>query len=149
MIPNRPKVYLAAPLFSETELSFNRSLRDKLSDLADVYLPQDDGELLVELVREGVPVEQAKRRIFQSDIVAIEGCDILVIVMDGRIIDEGACFELGYAFSRGKACVGIKTDVRSLLPFGDNPMVECALQRIFRDVDDLIDWIRESRWKPL
>ena len=70
-----------------------------------------------------------------------------LLVMDGRVIDEGACFELGYAYSRGKVCIGLKTDVRSLLPIGDNPMVECALRGTFGDIFEVGEWIRSRRWE--
>lgn len=90
-----------------------------------------------------MPVEQAKNEIFRQDIQAIQQCDVLVIVMDGRAIDEGASFELGYAFALGKACVGLKTDSRTLLPFGDNPMIEAALRGIFRDEASLISWLAD------
>lgn len=53
MISNRPSVYLAAPLFSSQEQRWNRSLRDALSDFCDVYLPQEDGKLLVDLIAGG------------------------------------------------------------------------------------------------
>lgn len=102
MIANRPNVYLASPLFSDTERRRNMELAARLADAADVYVPQEDGALLVDLVESGVPVGEAKRRIFDGDVLAIEKCDVLVIVMDGRTIDEGACFELGYAFAIGK-----------------------------------------------
>jgi hypothetical protein len=88
-----------------------------------------------------LPAEQAKSRIFQQDVDAIAACDVLVIVLDGRTVDEGASFELGYAFALGKVCVGIKTDPRMLLPIGDNPMIEVPLRRIFREESDLIDWL--------
>lgn len=145
---NRPRVYLASPLFSGTERRRNEELRDKLASFSEVYLPQEDGQLLVELVRDGMPPEKAKRMIFDHNIVAINRCDVLVIIMDGRIVDEGACVELGYAYSRGKICVGLKSDVRSLLPVGDNPMIECSLHCIFHDDDDLVEWISEAKWKP-
>ncbi|MGY3362466.1 nucleoside 2-deoxyribosyltransferase [Bradyrhizobium sp. GM0.4] len=64
-----------------------------------------------------------------------------MIVLDGRTVDEGAAFELGYAFAAGKVCVGLKTDPRMLLPIGDNPMIEVALRKIFHDEDELVDWI--------
>jgi nucleoside 2-deoxyribosyltransferase len=67
--------------------------------------------------------------------------------MDGRVIDEGASFELGYAYSKGKACVGIKTDVRRLLTVGDNPMIECAVRMIFHSVDDVEQWITSGQWR--
>ncbi|MGY3371427.1 nucleoside 2-deoxyribosyltransferase [Bradyrhizobium sp. GM2.4] len=104
-------------------------------------LPQEDGGILLDLVRDGTPVEQAKSQIFHLDIEAIGACDVLVIVLDGRTVDEGAAFELGYAFAAGKVCVGLKTDPRMLLPIGDNPMIEVALRKIFHDEDELVDWI--------
>jgi nucleoside 2-deoxyribosyltransferase len=134
-------VYLAAPLFSQGERERNRAIRDRLSVFANVYLPQEDGDLIVDLVRNGMPIERAKSEIFQQDIQAINCCDVLIILMDGRSIDEGASFELGYAFALGKTCVGLKTDPRTLLPFGDNPMIEAALRHIFREETDLYAWL--------
>jgi nucleoside 2-deoxyribosyltransferase len=147
LISNRPNVYLAAPLFSANERQWNIALRNTLGGFCDVYLPQDDGALLVDLVANGTPVTEAKNSIFQGDLQAIERCDILLLVMDGRVIDEGASFELGYAYSRGKICIGLKTDVRSLLTIGDNPMIECALRQTFRDIDEVSEWIRNRRWE--
>lgn len=147
MISNRPNVYLAAPLFSISERQWNISLRNRLGEFCDVYLPQEDGALLVDLVANGVPVQEAKSTIFARDIEAIERCNILLLVMDGRVIDEGASFELGYAYSRGKICIGFKTDVRSLLSIGDNPMIECALRDIFSDMHEISEWIRNGRWE--
>lgn len=147
MISNRPNVYLAAPLFSVSERRLNLSFRDYLVECCDVYLPQEDGALLVDLVANGMPVDEAKNVIFSRDIQAIERCDILLLIMDGRVIDEGACFELGYAYCKGKICIGMKTDVRSLLPIGDNPMVECALREIFGDIAEVAQWVRGRRWE--
>lgn len=146
MISNRPSVYIAAPLFSEQEQLWNLKLREHLVGECNVYLPQEDGALLVDLIANGMPVAEAKAVIFKRDIRAIDNCDVLVLVMDGRIIDEGACFELGYAYSRGKACIGLKTDVRSLLPVGDNPMIECALRAIFSRAEDAVPWIASRQW---
>jgi nucleoside 2-deoxyribosyltransferase len=147
VISNRPNVYLAGPLFSANERQWNVSIRNTLTEFCDVYLPQEDGALLVELVADGMPVNEAKNAIFARDVQAIERCDILLLVMDGRVIDEGACFELGYAYCRGKVCIGLKTDVRSLLPIGDNPMVECALRGTFADISEISEWIRSRRWE--
>jgi nucleoside 2-deoxyribosyltransferase len=110
--------------------------------MADVYLPQEDGRLIFDLIKARIPIECAKQQIFENDVAAILACHALLIILDGRTVDEGACFELGYAYCLGKVCIGLKTDVRSLLPFGDNPMVEGALQKIFHDEEALINWIR-------
>jgi len=147
LISNRPNIYLAGPLFSPNERQWNVSLRNALSEFCDVYLPQEDGALLVDLVANGMPVSEAKNAIFEGDLQAIERCDILLLVMDGRVIDEGASFELGYAYSRGKICIGLKTDVRSLLTIGDNPMIECALRETFADMAEVSEWIRNRRWE--
>lgn len=146
MISNRPNIYIAAPLFSPNEREWNVRLRASLSDFSDVYLPQEDGSLLTELLAAGMDLQEAKNIIFAADLKAIDRCDILFLVMDGRVIDEGACFELGYAFNQGKICVGLKTDVRSLLTVGNNPMIDCALREIFADIATARDWIRNRRW---
>lgn len=98
----------------------------------------------MEYVERGIPVEYAARAVFDIDIKAIDECDVLIIVMDGRAIDEGASFELGYAHAKGKMCYGLQTDVRRLLLTGNNPMIDCSCERIFSDVDKLVAWV-ESR----
>jgi len=138
---NGIRVYLAATLFSQAERVRNKSLRDAISHFANVYLPQEDGGLILDLVRDGMPVEQAKAEIFELDVAAIRACDVLIIVLDGRTVDEGASFELGYAFALGKVCVGLKTDPRMLLPIGDNPMIEAALRNLFHEDSELLNWI--------
>lgn len=143
MIQNGTKVYLAAPLFSEMERTRNKTLRDRISEVANVYLPQEDGSLIFELVSGGTPVDVAKQKVFSNDIEAIRNCDVLVIVMDGRSIDEGASFELGFAYALGKTCIGLKTDARTLFSFGDNPMIESALVERFSTEDSLFGWLRE------
>lgn len=144
MIANRPRVYLAAPLFSPLERERNRSLRDRMMPIVDVYLPQEDGLLIFDLIASGTSPAEAKRKIFENDIAALHRCDILVIVMDGRSIDEGACFELGFAYCLDKVCVGLKTDARTLFYYGDNPMIECALREVFSNEEELLRWLSVS-----
>lgn len=136
--------YIASPLFTPLEREWNERIRAHISEYLDVYLPQEDGELLFDLVKSGVPVAEAKQNIFATDIMAIKHCDLLIIVLDGRTIDEGACFELGYAFALGKRCIALKTDVRTLLPIGGNPMIECALYKIFHCLDDLASFVKTT-----
>jgi nucleoside 2-deoxyribosyltransferase len=147
MIPNRPRLYLAAPLFSSQEQAWNRSVRDRLGEVCDVYLPQEDGALLMNLIADGMSIQEAKNAIFSRDLIAIDRCNVLLLIMDGRVIDEGASFELGYAYSRGKLCVGLKTDIRRLLPVGDNPMIEGALRATFSSIDDAVLWISSGQWR--
>lgn len=44
----------------------------------------------MELIASGVSIPKAKNTIFAHDVAAIEQCHVLLLVMDGRVIDEGA-----------------------------------------------------------
>jgi nucleoside 2-deoxyribosyltransferase len=140
-----PKLYMAGPLFSEAELEFNRKIRDLLSDFFEVYLPQEDGGLFVDMVAKGVAVEEASKSVFLMDLDKLESCNIFLIILDGRVIDEGAAFELGIAFAQGKACFGLRTDPRQLLATGNNPMIEAALKEVFVDTLSLLKWAQNYR----
>ncbi len=139
----RHSVYLAGPLFSEAERSFNLKLKGLLAPHFDTYLPQEDGGLLVDMIAEGVPVKMASRRVFQGDVQAIREADLLIIILDGRSVDEGAAFELGFAYALGRPCYGLKTDPRQLLAIGNNPMIDAPLEYIFRSVDELLQWAKD------
>lgn len=135
-----PKLYFAAPLFNQAELQFNASLKSSLSKWFQVWLPQEDGGLIAEMIAGGMPPKAAARKVFMADIQAIKDCDVLLILLDGRTVDEGSCFELGYAFALGKICVGLQTDTRRLLPSGNSPMLERSCKHIFTSVKDLEAW---------
>jgi nucleoside 2-deoxyribosyltransferase len=122
-------IYIAGPLFSESEREFNEKLERFLSDLGhETFLPQRDGHELATLKDTEMDWTEASDRIFKVDIDALDRSDIVVFVMDGRVPDEGACVEIGYAFARGKECIGLKTDPRALMDDIDNPMITGALK---------------------
>lgn len=139
----RPNIYMAGPLFSDAERSYNIYLKHIFEEFADVYLPQEDGLLITDLLSAGMTAEQASARIFKNDINAIHRCDYLVILLDGRAVDEGAAVELGYAHCLGKTCVSLQTDFRRLAPFGNNPMVTGAVSHSFSRAEELAYWLRD------
>lgn len=138
------KMYIAAPLFSEAEKTYNYYIKNYLSRYFDIYLPQEDGYLLVDLLKQEIDPSLAKKLIFDHDIEAIESSDILLIILDGRTIDEGAAFELGYAYSLNKKCIALQTDPRRLLSTGNNPMIDCALTHIFTSVEQIVNWADDT-----
>lgn len=138
----RKKIYFAGPLFSLSEKRDNIRLCRALERWCDVFLPQRDGELVPRLIQQGLTQQDAYRTVFERDIAALTKCDAIVINLDGRVVDEGAAFELGYAYSIGKCCIGYRTDVRVLLPYGLNPMVTVPLKQIFTSVETLESWAR-------
>jgi nucleoside 2-deoxyribosyltransferase len=136
----RRSSYLAAPLFSEAERTFNLMLAEQLEPYCAVYLPQRDGLLLRDLREAGDDSSEARRRIYTTDIAAIRACDMLVAVLDGPSVDEGVSFELGYATCLGKTCVGLATDSRRATGYFRNPMWDCALQKVFYSIPELLEW---------
>lgn len=136
------KAYFAAPLFSDAERAFNVKVTDKLASHIDIFLPQRDGRLIVDLIENGFSPAEAKKQVFDIDVQAIRECDLIISILDGRSIDEGVAIELGYGYALGKPCWGLKTDIRSLAWFGDNPMVEMVLAKHFDSVGSLVDAVR-------
>lgn len=140
------RVYLAAPLFNNIEREFNLMLSNLIEPIAEVFLPQRDGKLFKNLIRSGVSMETARQVIFDADIAAIERCDCVVAVLDGRVVDEGVAFELGYARAAGKKCFGIKTDDRSLFLYGDNPMIVSGCHEILSSIDDVVGLLKLEKY---
>lgn len=136
------RIYLAAPLFNDLERSFNVRLADLLSPMAEIFLPQRDGKLVRDLIQQGMPQTAARQLVFEADVNAIRRCDCVVAVLDGRTVDEGVAFELGFAGALGKLCLGLKTDDRTLLASGDNPMITGGCDEILGSVVELVDTLR-------
>jgi nucleoside 2-deoxyribosyltransferase len=120
------KAYIAAPLFSAPEREQNLTVDTALQDIGlDTYLPQRDSN---ESLPPGDADLEIRRRIFEDDIAAIHECDLFIIILDGRVPDEGACMELGVAYTLGKPCFGLQTDSRyTERPGSNNLMIELAL----------------------
>lgn len=107
------RVYFAAPLFCAAEWEFNAKLVAVLERHGyEVFLPQRDGVVAATL--EGKSEQEACETVFRKDTEALRAADILCIVLDGRVPDEGACAELGMAYALGKRCYGLRTDMRAL-----------------------------------
>lgn len=143
----RPKIYIAAPLFSEIEKKFNLDLKNFLQKIGFItYLPQLDGGLYSDLIKKGVSKEKARKTIFTKDLEAIKTSDIFLLILDGRVPDEGACVELGIAFMLDKICIGFKTDRRALIDGEDNLMIlEILGSRIARSFSDLKEILYELK----
>ncbi len=137
------RIYIAGPLFSEAEKQYNRHLSKCLEDMGfETFLPQRDGYELSELLASGDSESFVMDKIFKRDISEIQRSDIVVFVMDGRVPDEGACVEIGYAYAMGKECIGLKTDPRTLMSGIDNPLILGALKdRIARNLKELEDFL--------
>ena len=135
------RVYFAGPLFSVGERDYNQKITEILESYGyTVFLPQRDGFLATEL--EGLTEDEKIKKIFDKDCEELLKADIVFVMLDGRVPDEGACIELGIAYASGKRCYGFKSDARSVeLDMDLNPMIVGCLKRLFYNLngDELIN----------
>jgi nucleoside 2-deoxyribosyltransferase len=140
------RIFFSGPLFCDAERAFNLRLAEILEAKSyQVFLPQRDG------IESGKPPynkmssDGLQQTIFEQDREMLLQADIFLIVLDGRVPDEGACVELGIAYGqkhflqRDKLLIGLHTDMRGAFP-GEklNAMINGALDRKVSDEKALI-----------
>ena len=131
------RIYIAAPLFSEGERNFNETIDIIARECGhETFLPQREGGCVADLpdMIHGMP---KRKYLFHLDCEHMEWCDTVLFLFDGRVPDEGACFELGYCYAKGKRCIGYKTDARSFIDGFNNVMLDGALEVILHNPDEL------------
>lgn len=108
------KVYLAGPLFTLAERSFNAELDIALTSHGyNCTLPQN--------FCEGIPGPIRKAKLCLEEL---RTSDIIVLNCDGVDVESGTAFEAGYAYARGKPIIAYRTDFRS---GGDNALWPMSL----------------------
>jgi nucleoside 2-deoxyribosyltransferase len=128
---NRIRVYLAAPLFTQTERRANRELAagiERELPGSEVILPQDFK------VSGKYNDRKNYRKLFGECLRAIESADAVVAVLDGADADSGVGFEVGYAYARRVPVVGVRTDYRAGQDRGTNVMLSQAAGRFVFDM---------------
>jgi nucleoside 2-deoxyribosyltransferase len=104
---SRYRLYLAGPLFSEAERSYNAGIGDLLRNHCfEVFLPQESGDNCALRGRD------EHRRIFTKNGRAIHDADIVVAIIDGADADSGTAWEMGYAAAIKKPVIALRTDFR-------------------------------------
>lgn len=157
-------IYFAAPLFSQAERHFNQYLTEKLELMGyQVFLPQRDGVERDRPPYDKMAKEERRLAMFQVDTTKIMESDLFLFVLDGRIPDEGACVELGVAYTYkklqhpSKLIIGLHTDVRSAFIGSKlNPMIRVPLEYIakterqllqvlehYQNFQNLLDFVEE------
>jgi nucleoside 2-deoxyribosyltransferase len=111
MMNSSPGIYLAAPLFSEAELRYNRYVADLLCQEGyDIYLPQEQGEDARHRTQED------DRIICMRHLQALGQAQMVVAISDGPDTDSGTAWEAGYAHAKGIPVVTLRTDTRMIGP---------------------------------
>lgn len=145
------KIYFAAPLFSKAERNYNNQLCLQIENIGfKVFLPQRDGAELDKSPYQEMTQSQRNKVIFELDVKKVLDCDIFLFVLDGRVPDEGACFELGIAYNlkvqnnSKNHIIGLHTDMRaSFIDSKLNVMIEGAFDKIFTSENELIAYLRQ------
>lgn len=119
------KLYLAAPLFSQHERQWNRTLAAALAEGLpgwEIVLPQD--------LRVGGSYNDRARfgELFQRTIGDLASTDLLVAVVDGPDCDSGVAFEVGFAYAKGIPVVAVRTDFRQSQEKGVNVLLARAAE---------------------
>jgi nucleoside 2-deoxyribosyltransferase len=139
-------VYVAGPLFTPYERELNSRVCVILEQKFQTFLPQRDGILLPGRTLNAQQFADLSKEVYESDRSAIGQCEIIFGILDGRVVDEGVAFELGYGAALGKLCVGFRTDTRVLLPSGHNPMIQSCLAIVLRSESELVEWVSKQTY---
>lgn len=138
------KIYLAAPVFSQTERQYNRRLAEGLRarlPQCEVALPQD--------FRTG-PAYNDRRHltaVYRRCLETLRASDVVLALVDGSDADSGVAFEIGYARALGKPVLGVRTDYRQLQVKGLNLMLAEGCNEVLchfsfnERLDDLLEAI--------
>lgn len=143
------KIYFAGPLFNQAEKQFNQSLAENLEKNGfEIFLPQRDGAEKDKSPYDKMTKEERRKAVFSIDRDQILSCDIFLFILDGRVPDEGACVELGIAYTqkflqnKNKVLIGLHTDIRAtFLGAKLNPMIKVPLDYIAENETDLIKFL--------
>ena len=124
------KIFLGAPLFNEADRNYNSKIARKLrAEGFEMWMAQESG-----LIKKGSISE--KRRIFRTDLAALESSDLVLAQLDGPDVDSGVAFEIGYGTAKGKTIIGLKTDLRSFSDIEEvNLIVEMSLKQLCMDLE--------------
>lgn len=149
MASKNMKIYFAGPLFSEGEKRFNLGLTEKLELIGyNVYLPQRDGIERNKSPYDTMEPEERRKTMFSNDRDRILDADIFLFILDGRVPDEGACVELGIAYTqkyiekKAKKLIGLHTDSRAAFMGSKlNPMIKVPLDYIANNEEELINFL--------
>ncbi|PKL65758.1 MAG: nucleoside 2-deoxyribosyltransferase [Methanomicrobiales archaeon HGW-Methanomicrobiales-3] len=136
----RFRIYLAAPLFSEAERTYNAMLAALLhQNLFEVYLPQESGD------DSDTRDDSEQHRLFRKNLQAIDESDLIVAVIEGADADSGTAWEMGYAYAQGKPVIALRTDFRRV---GHHEQVNLMLEQsatITLSTDALLAALRAPR----
>lgn len=127
------KVFIAGPLFSESDRSTDKKIVDLCESLnLKTFWSWRDAE------RFKIHTGEAVHSI-NTD--ALDNCDLVVANLDGTDIDSGTAWEIGYAFARGKPIIGLRTDFRT---HTKDQKINLAIESCLKALTSNLNGLREA-----
>jgi len=119
-----------------------------------VFLPQRDGAESDKPPYDTMSRDERRKALINLDRDQIFDSDIFLFILDGRIPDEGACVELGMAYTNKmrlnvpKFIIGLHTDIRAAFIGSKlNPMVRLCFDNFVENEAELFRTLKEVRNK--
>lgn len=129
------QVYLAGPLFSESERGWLKTLIQQIEALGfDVYWSWERHR----------GRSDSPEGIFETCKDGLDSSDAMLAILDGPQVDDGTAWEIGYFYARGqrgKPIVGLRTDLRRAGELDAsivNAMIQGACDHVARDTADAL-----------
>lgn len=132
-------VYLAGPLFTRAERSWNNWIVKQLPHI-DWEIPQNF-----------VDPSLHPTDIAELCLQRLHKCDAVLACLDGADADSGTCFEMGYAYSLRIPIIGYRTDFRQTGDSGSvNAMLTLCKELILvKEGEDVVTLLQDALEKVL
>jgi nucleoside 2-deoxyribosyltransferase len=135
------KIYIAGPLFNVHEKKYLEDIAEVLEGTDfDCFLPhRDQTGIDPEELKNNEMSQETKDIIFQTDIEALKGADLIVALVTGQDIDSGTASEIGFMFANNKPVLAITAEERRYR----NLFTEGMFTSSVSNVEDLLDEINK------
>lgn len=135
------KIYIAGPLFNVHEKKYLEDIAEVLEGADfDCFLPhRDQTGIDPEELKNNEMSQETKDIIFQTDIEALKGADLIVALVTGQDIDSGTASEIGFMFANNKPVLAITAEERRYR----NLFTEGMFTSSVSNVEDLLDEINK------
>jgi len=135
------KIYIAGPLFNVHEKKYLEDTAEVLEGADfDCFLPhRDQTGIDPEELKNNEMSQETKDIIFQTDIEALKGADLIIALVTGQDIDSGTASEIGFMFANNKPVLAITAEERRYR----NLFTEGMFTSSVSNVEDLLDEINK------
>lgn len=137
-MPSAKPVFLALPDHNEGELSRQEALVRELHAASGTAL--GNKHLFIPASALGHPGIDVDEDAYVEGVrAALEEAEVVLAVLDGRQVDDGTAWILGWSAAGGKTVYGYWSERRQVA----HPLVTDACDRITGEVRELAEWLAD------